>query len=187
MMGENKENAVKVRKNSQKVYDGLKITFDISVKDMTDFMIFHTYSRIQGWFGLAVSVFALGYLIFNFNNMETDRKLLLLILGLLFTVINPVVLRIKAKKQVESNPSFKVPITYTLAEEGIVVEQKNIQEVHPWKNVVIVKDSKRSIIVYVSRVRAFIWPKEKYADSYDQVTETLMEKLGRDHVFIKKK
>lgn len=168
-------------------YEGLKIAFDINVKDMTDFMLYHTYSRIQGWFGFAVSVFAIGYLIVRFNELAPNRQLFLLILGLLFTVINPLMLRSKAKKQVESNPSFKVPIVYTLADEGLVVEQGDIQEVHPWENVVIVKDSKHSLIVYVSRVRAFIWPKAKYAQSYDEVVKILVNKLGQDRVFIRKK
>ena len=81
---------------------------------MIDFVMHHTYSSISGWFGVILSVAALIYLAVGFNQYDNFMKLMLIFIGVLFTIINPLMLRSKAKKQVTSNKSFETPIDNTM-------------------------------------------------------------------------
>ena len=110
----------------------------------------------------------------------------MLVIGLLFTVVNPLMLYMKAKKQAATNESLKLPIQYTLSENELVIEQGEEQLIVPWDQLRIIKDSGRSLIVYVTRMRAFIWPKAKLGRQYNEVTKLLTKKMGSARVRIKK-
>jgi len=173
--------------DEKKVYDGLKLSMRLDAKDMVNFMFYHNYSGIQGWIGVVISVAALVWLAVDFSDMEWTTRIVMFIIGLLFIVVNPLMLYVKAKKQVASNPTFQMPIDYTLSEDVLVIEQGDAQLAVPWKDLHIIKDSGRSLIVYVTRMRAFIWPKEKLGDNYPEVTKLLMDKVGQARVRLKQK
>lgn len=174
------------RMPEKKDYDGLKFSVQVEGSDMVNFIMYHNYSGIQGWFGVVISLAALVYLIVDFANMDWTVRIVMLVIGLLFTVVNPLMLYMKAKKQAATNESLKLPIQYTLSENELVIEQGEEQLIVPWDQLRIIKDSGRSLIVYVTRMRAFIWPKGKLGSQYNEVTKLLTKKMGSARVRIKK-
>lgn len=166
-------------------YDGLKVSLQVDSADMVNFMLHHNYSGVQGWFGVIISIAALVYLIVDFGQMDWTMRIVMFVIGLLFTVVNPLMLCFKAKKQVATNETFKMPIDYILSDKALVIEQGEEQLVVPWEDLRVIKDSGRSLIVYVTRMRAFIWPKEKLGNQYDDVKKILLEKMGAARVRIK--
>lgn len=173
-------------KKEKEHFEGIKITVKISEKDMADFMLKHAYSSISGWFGVVLSVAALIYLVIGYAEMIWSTRIALLFIGVLFTIVNPVMLVSKAKKQVKKNKMFEVPIDYILSEKVLVIEQGEEQLTVPWENIQLVRSSKRSLIVYITKNRACIWPKAQIGAQYKDVEAFLTEKMGSARVRISK-
>lgn len=166
-------------------YDGLKFSVKIGGDDMVNFVLRHSYSGISGWGGVVLSIAAIIYLIVSFSSLDMVGRAALALIGILFTVVNPLMLIYKARRQVKSNRMFDIPIEYTLSDDVLVIEQGEEQLTVPWENIRLVKDTKRSLIVYVTKIRAFIWPKSQIAGQYDEITKTLLDKMGSARVRLK--
>lgn len=171
----------------KKDYDGIKFSVKVHEKDMVDFVMHHSYSSISGWIGVVLSVAAIIYLIVGFNQFDNLVRGALIVIGLLFTVINPIMLYFKAKKQVRVNKMFENPVDYILNEKYLVIEQNQEQLAMPWENLYIVKETGRSLIVYVTRMRAFIWSKEQLGSLQEEIKSTLLDKMGSARVRLKNK
>lgn len=145
----------------------LRLNIILKTSDMFDFLARHTYSNFSGIFGVVLSVGALIFLAFNFRDNDAFKNVILLITGSLFTVVNPLLLYSKAKQQIKLNPMFKEPLVYVINDDGILVSQNEEQLQMEWKDVANVVETKRSIIIYINTVRAYIFPKEFYKDEYE--------------------
>lgn len=171
---------------AKKVYDGLSIDIKVTENDMTNFILKHNYSSPSGWIGVLISIAAIVLLIVRFDVMDTTTRFAMIVIGALFTIVNPIMLVSKAKKQVRNNPMFATPITYILSDEVIAIEQNDEQLTIPWKDIRVVKGSKKAIVVYVTRVRALLWPINQIEDNYEQILKILNDKLGTARVRISK-
>lgn len=166
------------------------IGFDIKTgeKDMTNFVLYHNYRCASGILGLVLSVAALIYLIIGFKTMDNIMRLALVFIGLLFTVVNPVMLSYKAKRQVRTNEGFKIPIHYGMTASYLTLTQDDQWVQVPWKNIYKVVDTGWSLVVYVSRMRAYVWPKNQLGTQLNDVLDLLRKKVvpGRVRINIKK-
>lgn len=136
----------------------------ISVKDMQGFVLRHTYKSISGWFGVIISLVALGMVCYGWNTYGNMEKTALIILALLFTVVQPIQLMFKARNQVRSQEMFKLPLIYNLCDEGIVVRQGEQKVSILWEDISKVVNTKKAVYIYTSPVSAFIFPKEQLGD-----------------------
>lgn len=136
----------------------------ISVKDMQGFVLRHTYKSISGWFGVIISLVALGMVCYGWNTYGNMEKTALIILALLFTVVQPIQLMFKARNQVKSQEMFKIPLIYNLCDEGIVVRQGEQKVSILWEDISKVVNTKKAVYIYTSPVSAFIFPKEQLGD-----------------------
>lgn len=154
--------------------------FDIKTgeKDLSNFVLHHSYRSASGVLGVILSAAALIYLIIGFSTMDNLMRGALLVIGLLFTVVNPLMLVSKAKRQARTNKSFQIPIHYSMTASYLVLTQDDQWVQIPWKNVYKVTDTGRSIIVYVSRIRAFIWPKSQLGSKQAFVMSVLRKKVA---------
>ncbi len=143
-----------------------KISFDIKVtqKELANFMIYHNYHSMQGIIGLIISFGALAILILRWNTLDAAQYAILALLVLMFTVLTPIVLVRKASAQAKRNKSFEKPITYELGEEGFSLIQGEERVDLEWRNVYKIVDTGKCLVLYISTVRAFIWPKTQIAD-----------------------
>lgn len=164
------------------------VEFDIQIgsKDLFNFMLRHNYASLQGILGVMISLAALIYMIADRENMYPAKLIALIVIALLFTVVNPLMLRFKAVQQVKRNKTFAIPIHYALTEAHLVISQKEEQVEIPWDSILKVKDTGRSYVVYVSRIRAFIWPKAQIANYREKVLEVFAGKVSADKLKFKK-
>ena len=79
------------------------------------------------------------------------RRVVLLIIGLLFTVVNPILLLFKAYKQVKLSPVFKHPLEYTFSDAGMKVAQGDEEQFVSWDQVLEVRKTPSILIVYTSK------------------------------------
>lgn len=155
----------------------LQFKVKIGVKDLFRFLMEYNYKSVGGAFGLVISFACFGMLAYSFSDNSMQVNLLLLVIGLLFTVIQPLMLLKKAAVQVVKNPVFRDPLEYEIGDNGIVVRQEAVEQEIQWDGIFKICESKKQILVYTSRVNACIWPKEQLADRLEQVKSVLTKNV----------
>ena len=165
----------------------VELQFDIQTtsKELAHFMLYHHYHSMQGILGLVISFGALVLLIVRRKTAEPFQILLLIVLALAFTVFSPIILKYKAAAQAKRNTSFAKPIAYRLHDEGIAMTQGEEQVDLEWRNIFKVVDTGKCLVLYLSTVRALIWPKEQLGTQLKDVTAMLKEKVPAGRVRIK--
>lgn len=163
----------------------LYIETKIDNKNMYEFMINHTYKSIMGIVGVIISLLAVVALIVYGKNYDLTKKLLFVFIALLFTVINPISLYFKSKKQVKMNDSFQHPLCYTFTNNGIDVKQGE-QSLHiNWDDIIKIVSTKNLVIIYLSAINAFIFPKSQIGDDFDEFKKIIKENMQGRKVSIK--
>lgn len=158
-----------------------KISFQvkIGVKDLYHFLMSYNYKSFGGIFGVLISIVCLIYLAISFQDNGSGANLLFLFLGLLFTVLQPLMLFQKAAQQATTSPAFREPLEYELNEEGIVISQKSEKVPVSWDAIVKVVEDKKQILIYTSRVNACIWPKGQFEDQVEEVKEMISSSVEK--------
>lgn len=137
----------------------------IGVRDMQHFVLRHMYRSFSGWFGVIISAAALVMLCMGWNVYGNLEKIALIVLSLLFTIVQPVQLLMKAKRQVTSQEIFKTPIIYNLCKDGLVVRQGEQKVSVSWDDISKIVETRKAFFLYTSPVRAFIFPKHLIDDT----------------------
>lgn len=147
-------------------------------KDMRHFMFRHTYTSFSGWFGVLLSVIALAMLIIGWKQYDIIHIVALGILALLFTVVQPVQIVMRAKNQIKRQDMFHDTLIYNLCKEGILVRQGEQYVNVVWKDISKVVSTRKAVFVYTSPVRAFILPYDQIGD-IEEFKKIIREKAGR--------
>ncbi|MGN0203997.1 MAG: YcxB family protein [Coprococcus sp.] len=167
--------------------ENVEFKIKLSVTDLYYFMMYHYYTKISGIFGIVLSLAALIILCIRFSSLDSTGKMLLIIIALLFTVINPVMLWTKAAGQITSNKSLGGELTYALDGEHLVIKLGEEQADIPWEQVTKVKDNGRELVVYVTAARGYIWPKRQIREQYDHIIACLKKNVDAGKIFLKDK
>ena len=152
-----------------------KFQIKIRVKDLYRFLMYYNYKSIGGVVGVLISVVSFGYLLISFQGNSNGTNLLLLVVGLLFTVIQPLMLLQKSAMQATQNPGFRNPLEYEIGEQGVVIRQSAEEVSVPWENIVSIVETKKQILVYTSRVNACIWPKDQFAEQQQGIKQIIAQ------------
>jgi len=158
-----------------------EIDFNVTlrVKDLFVFTMRHTYCSISGVFSLLISFGCLFICLWNLKHFETTTVMALLFIALLFTVIQPLMLYGKCRVQIRKSDSINQSLHYTLSEEGITVRQADQEAEVKWYDVRKVIQAKSGLYLYMSPVRAFIFPKEQCAGKYEAIRSAVMEQAEK--------
>lgn len=133
----------------------MELEFDVhmSVANLYDYSLYHTYRGFTGILGTAAGVL----LIANFFN---SHQLLYLIFGLITVFYLPAALYFNAKKQMMVVAAFKEPLHYRLTDEGIEVSQGEVRQTQEWSAVIKAVSTRKSIILYTGKAVASIFPRD---------------------------
>lgn len=156
----------------------VKFSVQVTVKDMFAFLMHHSYRGGSLIADAIVTFGAIGLLLAGFGKGDPVKTVALIFVAMLFTVIHPLQLYSKARKQVKNNEIFKKPLNYVLTEEGITLSQGEQSQSITWEDVYQVKEYKSQILVYTGRVYAFIWPKSALATCETEVKELFKTHLS---------
>lgn len=144
------------------------ISVKMTKKDLTYFILWHNYTSVSGIFGVIFSLLALAYLILG-GGQTLAMKMVLLFMGLLFTVAEPLQLMQRASRQIQGSQYFQNNLVYTLKEEGIEVTQGAENGTIPWESLCKIVETKDYVFVYVTARRAFVFPKDQMEGKYEMV------------------
>ena len=156
----------------------VKFSVQITVKDMFLFLLQHSYRGATLIADAIVTFGAIGLLVTGFGKGDPVKTGALILVALLFTVVHPLQLYFKARKQVTKNDVFKKPLDYVLTEEGITLSQETEAQSFTWADVYQIREHKSQILVYTGRVYACIWPKRALEECEEEVREYFRKYLS---------
>lgn len=165
----------------------VKFDTDITVKDMYKFLLNNTYRRFTGIVWVIFTCMVVFITIYTWGTMELVYSIILIVLALIYA-LNPVVLYFKAKSQIKNTSSFQKSLNYVLDDEGIKISQDDANAEVAWDEIWKIVRYGSEVIVYVSSVRAFIWPVRCIEDRYDDIVKITSEHMRtRSHLVREKK
>lgn len=144
----------------------IKLSVNVTAKEMFNFMMKHTYSTFSGYVGLVLSACALFGFIATFDNeaVTIQYKIVLIITALLFTVVQPLNLYLRSKKQVKENENINKPMEYVFSDDKIKVSQGEESVEYEWNQLYKINSSRLSIFMYTAKYRSFILPRSAFAE-----------------------
>lgn len=163
--------------------DLLYIETKISTKDMFEFMMNHTYKSFMGAIGFFLCAMATVGLIFYWDAFNVTYKGILIVMLAFFILINPVQLYLRSKTQVAK--AFKNNLCYTFTDEGIDIVQGDQSAKVNWADIKKVRSTRNLVIIYLSPIRAFIFPKNQIGENMQLFRKIVTAKAGCRKVVIK--
>lgn len=153
----------------------MSVKFEVKMTDkiMYDFLLHHNYSSLSGLLSAAIGCFAFGFGIHDAVAGDAVWAMPMFFVAFVALILPLFSMRTKAKVQVKSSPMFKKPLEYELNEEGVVVRQDEQQVLNKWDDFTKAVSTNRSVILYLSRMRAIIFPKQCMGAQYEEVMQMI--------------
>ena len=157
----------------------IELHVKISAKELFSFMLRHTYTSGSGLFGLVISLLCLILLGAGYAKGDDFRTVVLLALGLMFTVVNPILLYMKAKNQAMTNPVYKNELVYTLDDTGVTLNGEAATETVEWSKIRKWKKTRILHILYTTPIHAILLPVVSMKGNRAKVEALLESKLKK--------
>lgn len=156
----------------------VELDIKLDTKSLSGFLLYHNYVRASGVFSVLISLAALVGLIWRWDHWILTQKVLLLVLALLFTVIQPLMLIWRGSRRLQTE-DYRIPFHYEFSESGIVIRQGELSEEFAWSDVRKAVCRKDAIYVYMSAVSAFVLPKAQCEGHFEELVQWMKEHAGK--------
>lgn len=165
----------------------MAVKFEVKMTDkiMYDFLLYHTYTHMSGLLGAIIGVLALGMGIHYLLAGDTMAAMPAFIFAVLFLIVTPVSLKGKAKTQVQRTKMFQKPLQYELTEEGVTVRQDDLEVTNKWGDFSKAVSTNHAVILYVTRMRALIFPRESMGEQYEPAVKMISTHMPPKNVKIR--
>ena len=150
-------------------------TVNMKYKALYSYVINTNYRSFSGVMGILVSVFALAMLFAFWGKLTTGYRILLLLLGTTFIIINPLMLAWQTFKQLKLSPSYRQPLEYTFADDGITVKQGEVEQLLPWDKICRVMMTNSMIAIYTGRLNAFVIPLSELGEDKGKIVSAVVQ------------
>ncbi len=157
----------------------MELEFDVQIlkKDIYDYQLYHVYSSASGLFGTIIGCFLVA------AAFQTGT-VILGIMGVFIIGYFPWILNIKSAAQAAS-PAFKDPIHYKMNDEGIEISKGEESQKIEWSVITKAISTRKSIILYTSKVNAFIFPRRVLGDRISLLIEMVSTHVAPGKVKIR--
>lgn len=139
------------------------------------YVINNNYRSVGGVMGIMLSVAAFAIVICLWDKLASSQRIMFILVGLVFTVINPLSLAFKSYKQLKLSPSYKLPLEFTFSDKGITVAQGEVSQDVPWDKIVRVMMTKHMIAIYTGRMFAFVIPLSELGDDRAKIITAIVQ------------
>lgn len=159
----------------------INITASLTKMDLYHFLLYHNYARFIGVIGFLFSAACLIGAIISFGKVELYSTLLLLLIGSMFTIYQPIALYGKAIKQAK-HPVMQKPMTYSFGEEGMGVSQDDNCAAVSWDELWKVVSRRRGLYIFMDPIRANIIPRVGNEEQIAEILKLARTKMPASHV-----
>lgn len=164
----------------------VKINVKMTEEYMYDFMRYHNYTHMSGIMGVVAGVLCLVVFVQQMMAVGFQSSWVWLMCAILFLVISPSSMKARARNQVNNSEMFQKPLEYEFAETGITVRQGELEAATKWEEVTKAVSTGKSLILYLGRVRALIFPKACMEEQYEEVLELIRTHIPANKVKIRR-
>lgn len=151
----------------------------MTARDLWGFSMYHSNKGYLGIFNLLFTLAALWLLVTRWGEFDIPYRLLLLVCALMFTVWQPFLLYLKARKQARG-AAVKEPVDITCSEEGMVIEQNGQRQEVSWQQVASVRRMKGQLIIYMSRIHAYLLPDRVVGEQREELWNLIREAVPKE-------
>lgn len=154
-----------------------KVAFSVQMtaKEVYMFTMYHVYHGFSGILGLCLSLAAFINLVLSFNSLSDQNKTILTFVAAWFTVLEPIRMFLRARKQVKRTKAYSQPLNYILNEEGITVSQDGESQTIAWENLVKIVKTRSQYLFYSSKIHAFIFPKKDIGTQCEMLDQLIIQ------------
>lgn len=163
----------------------VKFSVQMTEKYMYDFLLYSYYTRLSGLLSAAVGVLALGNGITLLLDDSMTQSLIWFFLAIFLLVMTPLNMKSKAKLQVTQSEMFKNPLEYELNDEGVVIRQGEQEAMVAWGEMMKAVSTQKSVILYITKIRAIILPKECMGELYAEALKVIHTHMSAKKVKIR--
>ncbi len=140
----------------------MEVEFDVTITPgvLYDYLLSHTYHSASGIIGTVAGALLM-------VAFATTLKVPYLIAGIVIIAYLPWTLFIRSRQQYLANPGYKLPLHFRMDDDGVEVSQESTDADSvriAWNDVYRACSSPASILLYTSRVNAFMLPKKDLGD-----------------------
>lgn len=165
----------------------MSVKFEVTMtkEAMYDFMLYSFMTSLTGILGIAAGGLLLAAGIRQIMLGEFGMAATYLMFAAIFLVINPLNTKIRAGEQVKRTPMFQKPLIYELDENGVKVSQDDQSVENSWEDFRKVISTNKSIILFITKKRAIIFPKESLGEQYAAVVKVISTNMPATKVKIR--
>ena len=135
----------------------MKFEVRLTAKELWQFSMYHANAGATGLFNLIFTAAALFLLIFRWQTMTVAYRLLMFGCVLIFTVLQPLLLYGKVRRQAKT-PAMAEPMHLTFGDEGLQVEQNGQEAKFTWEQMGRMDKKTTMVVLYMDRVHAYLLP-----------------------------
>lgn len=161
-----------------------KIRVQMTRELLFDFLLYHTYSKASGFLVnmLGLGVAAVGGVMQAMGQIETGQLALYLLAAAAFLLYTPLLLRHRAKTQMQVNSEYRDPRDYVFSDKGICVVQNGEETLYDWSRIERTVTTPKTIGIYYGKDQAFIIPKTAFGDRFVPVMQMVVQHIGLNKV-----
>ncbi len=162
----------------------VKATVKLTAKELYGFLMHNTYSTFGSYIGVLLSLGSIVGFFYMLGMPDVNPAFLvaLLVIGLLFTVVQPLMLYSKAKKQVKVNEAINASLEYNISKSGIKVTQGEQSAFTTWDEIVKVTSTKNLVMLYTSRVNAYVIPKKDLKEGISELKKIIQDNCNAGYI-----
>ncbi len=161
--------------------------FDVNLtpQDMYKFNMYHTYHGMHGVLSIVMAIFVFVVAAVTWREVDTAYTVIYIILGLLFVFYMPLNLWIHAKMQMQKSEALRNTQHFIVDDTGITIVQGEEQATLEWNKIYKVVSTKSNLLVYSTRVNAYVFPRRDLGEHYEPICAMMREKLEKYRLKIK--
>lgn len=162
--------------------------FDVKLqpKDLYRFNMYQTYTGLQGWISIILGILGFVMAGITFGEAEIPYTVMYIVVGLLFLFYVPVSLWFRAKSTLKTNAVLAGELHYEVSEEQIRVTQGQESGELPWDAIYKIVSNKSQILIYSTRINAYVIPREQIGEQYEVFCAIAKKKLDSYRLKLKK-
>ena len=151
----------------------VKFEVQLEAKDIFDYTLYRNYTSFSGIASGVIGAWSIWMALERVIMGAWEASLMYWVFALITLAYLPYMMWTKSKKQYRSNETFQYPIEYTFSEQGITAVQGEVNVTNEWEAVEKAVSTQNSVILYMSRVRAIIFPKRCMGEKYEEVIKMI--------------
>lgn len=149
----------------------------LNTNDIWLFSMYHSNRGFLGIFNIIFTIASIYSLAVKWNEINIGMRFIFILCASLFSVVQPVILYLKAAKQAKSQ-GIRDGFIIELDEKTLKVSQKQQSAVFNWEDIFKTMIRKKMIIIYLDNIRAYLIP-NRYLENNEKEILTLLNSKTR--------